>query len=78
MKCKLFVVFFKRKCQCFEFRRDLVVFTGATTDNLPPGVLYRVRATYKYAAEDDDELALEVGDVVQVIEYEDPEEQVIV
>jgi len=48
---------------------------GATTDNLPPGVLYRVRATYKYAAEDDDELALEVGDVVQVIEYEDPEEQ---
>jgi len=48
---------------------------GATTDNLPPGVLYRVRATYKYTAEDDDELALEVGDIVQVIEYEDPEEQ---
>jgi len=51
---------------------------GATTDNLPPGVLYRVRATYKYTAEDDDELALEVGDIVQVIEYEDPEEQVLV
>jgi len=48
---------------------------GATTDNLPPGVLYRVRATYKYQAEDEDELSLEVGDVVQVIEYEDPEEQ---
>ena len=25
---------------CYEF-------LGATTDNLPPGVLYRVRATYK-------------------------------
>jgi len=48
---------------------------GATTDNLPPGVLYRVRATYKYQAEDEDELSLEVGDIVQVIEYEDPEEQ---
>ncbi|XP_045029798.1 myc box-dependent-interacting protein 1 isoform X4 [Daphnia magna] len=48
---------------------------GATTDNLPPGVLYRVRATYKYQAEDEDELSLEVGDTVQVIEYEDPEEQ---
>ena len=54
-----------------------VISTGATTENLPPGVLYRVRATYKYAAEDDDELSLEIGDVVQVIEYEDPEEQVI-
>ena len=51
-------------------------FSGATTENLPPGVLYRVRATYKYTAEDDDELALEVGDIVQVVEYEDPEELV--
>ena len=39
-------------------------------------MLYRVRATYKYTAEDDDELALEVGDIVQVVEYEDPEELV--
>ena len=30
----------------------------------------QVRATYKYTAEDDDELALEVGVIVQVIEYE--------
>ena len=30
----------------------------------------------RYQAEDEDELSLEVGDVVQVIEYEDPEEQV--
>ena len=60
---------------CADLRHSICC-VGATTDNLPPGVLYRVRATYKYQAEDDDELALEVGDIVQVIEYEDPEEQV--
>ena len=32
---------------------------------------------HRYQAEDEDELSLEVGDVVQVIEYEDPEEQVM-
>lgn len=49
--------------------------TGATTEGLPPGVLYRVRATYKYTREDVDEISFEVGDVIQVVEYEDPEEQ---
>jgi len=34
-----------------------------------------VRATYKYVAEDADELSFEVGEVIRVIEYEDPEEQ---
>jgi len=48
---------------------------GANTDNLPPGVLYKVKAAYKYQAEDVDELSFEVGEVVDVIEYEDPEEQ---
>lgn len=48
---------------------------GATTDNLPPGVLYRVKATYKYTREDVDELSFEVGEVISVIEYDDPEEQ---
>ncbi|XP_042858983.1 myc box-dependent-interacting protein 1-like, partial [Penaeus japonicus] len=48
---------------------------GATTEDLPPGVLYRVRATYKYTREDVDEISFEVGDVIQVVEYEDPEEQ---
>ncbi|KAK2703443.1 hypothetical protein QYM36_018088 [Artemia franciscana] len=48
---------------------------GATTEDLPPGVLYRVRAAYKYDPEDEDELQLEIGDIVRVIEYEDPEEQ---
>jgi len=49
--------------------------SGASTDNLPPGVLYRVKATYKYQAEDMDELQFEVGEIIDVIEYEDPEEQ---
>merc|ERR1712062_290287 len=48
---------------------------GASTDNLPPGVLYKVKATYKYQAEDMDELSFEVGELIQVIEYDDPEEQ---
>jgi len=48
---------------------------GATTENLPPGVLYRVKAAYKYQAEDVDELNFEVGEIIQVVEYDDPEEQ---
>ena len=49
---------------------------GATTEDLPPGVLYRVRATYKYTREDVDEISFEVGEIINVVEYEDPEEQV--
>ena len=49
---------------------------GATTDNLGPGVLYQVKASYKYQAEDVDELNFEVGEVIDVVEYDDPEEQV--
>ncbi|KAG8181176.1 hypothetical protein JTE90_010948 [Oedothorax gibbosus] len=48
---------------------------GATTTDLPAGVLYRVRATYKYTGEDVDELSFEIGDIIQVVEYDDPEEQ---
>ncbi|CAO1316606.1 unnamed protein product [Diamesa hyperborea] len=48
---------------------------GATTTDLPAGVLYRVKATYKYVREDADELSFEVGDTIQVIEYDDPEDQ---
>lgn len=55
---------------------NCIVFPGATTENLPPGVLYRVKATYKYNREDNDELSFEVGEIIRVIEYEDPEEQV--
>ena len=39
-------------------------------------MLYKVKATYKYQAEDMDELAFEVGEIIQVVEYDDPEEQV--
>lgn len=55
---------------------SLFVFSGATTDNLPPGVLYRVKATYKYTREDVDELSFDVGEIIRVVEYDDPEEQV--
>jgi len=56
--------------------RDLYeIPSGATTDNLSPGVLYQVKGVYKYGAEDADELNFEIGDVIDVIEYEDPEEQ---
>merc|ERR1712037_242391 len=48
---------------------------GTTTDNLPPGVLYQVKAAYKYQAEDMDELQFEVGEVIDVVEYEEPDEQ---
>ena len=43
---------------------------------MPPGVLYLVKASYKYQAEDVDELAFEVGEVINIVEYEDPEDQV--
>ncbi|KAH9389067.1 PREDICTED: myc box-dependent-interacting protein 1-like [Rhagoletis zephyria] len=48
---------------------------GATTKDLPQGVLYKVKATYKYAAEDNDELSFESGEIIDVVQYEDPEEQ---
>ncbi|XP_037028829.1 amphiphysin isoform X1 [Bradysia coprophila] len=48
---------------------------GATITDLPPGVLYRVKATYKYVKEDMDELSFEVGDTINVIEYDDPDDQ---
>ena len=53
-----------------------LLLSGATTDNLGPGVLYQVKASYKYQAEDVDELNFEVGEVIDVVEYDDPEEQV--
>jgi len=52
-----------------------VANSHATTADLPPGVLYRVKATYAYDKEDADELSFEVGDTICVIEYDDPEDQ---
>lgn len=59
-----------------EYENGIHLSAGATTGNLPPGVLYRVKATYKYNREDVDELSFEVGEIIRVIEYDDPEEQV--
>lgn len=56
-----------------EFR---IFRLGATTTDLPPGVLYRVKATYKYVKEDQDELSFDVGEIINVIEYDDPDDQV--
>lgn len=52
-----------------------VANSHATTTDLPPGVLYRVKATYGYVKEDVDELSFEIGDIIRVIEYDDPEDQ---
>uniref|UniRef100_A0A6B2E4Y1 Putative amphiphysin n=1 Tax=Phlebotomus kandelakii TaxID=1109342 RepID=A0A6B2E4Y1_9DIPT len=46
-----------------------------TATDLPPGTLYRVKATYRYIKEDQDELSFEVGDIIRVVEYDDPEDQ---
>ncbi|XP_031566241.1 myc box-dependent-interacting protein 1-like [Actinia tenebrosa] len=48
-------------------------------DEPPAGLdipfLYRVRATHKYVAEDDDELSFEKGEIIYVLEFDDPDEQ---
>lgn len=40
-----------------------------------PALLYKVKASYKYLAEDEDEISFDAGEIIQVIEYEDPSEQ---
>ena len=39
-------------------------------------MLYKVKASYKYQAEDVDELNFDVGEIINVVNYDDPEEQV--
>ena len=41
------------------------------------GLWLQVKAAYKYQAEDVDELNFEVGEIIQVVEYDDPDEQVL-
>lgn len=43
---------------------------------LPPGFMYKVICFYKYKPEEDDELCLQVGDVINVVEYDRPEDEV--
>ncbi|CAG0922925.1 unnamed protein product, partial [Notodromas monacha] len=56
-----------------EIQYDIPV--EATREGLPPGVMYRVRATYRYQKEDVDELSFDVGEIIQVIEFDDTEDQ---
>jgi amphiphysin len=39
-----------------------------------PVFLHKVQTTYKYMAEDEDELSFEAGEIIQVIEYDDLDE----
>ncbi|XP_078538226.1 myc box-dependent-interacting protein 1 isoform X5 [Lissotriton helveticus] len=48
---------------------------SADRTDMPPGFLYKVRAQHDYAATDGDELDLKAGDLVLVIEIDNPEEQ---
>jgi len=47
----------------------------ATTSGLAAGVLYQVRTTFRYTREDVDELEFDVDELINVVEYDDPEEQ---
>uniref|UniRef100_A0A287AMG7 Bridging integrator 1 n=1 Tax=Sus scrofa TaxID=9823 RepID=A0A287AMG7_PIG len=44
--------------------------------DLPPGFMFKVQAQHDYTATDTDELQLKAGDVVLVIPFQNPEEQV--
>lgn len=48
---------------------------AAQSSAKPPVLLHKVKATYKYMAVDEDELSFEAGEIIQVIEYDDPQEQ---
>ncbi|KAJ8306814.1 hypothetical protein KUTeg_014898 [Tegillarca granosa] len=44
-------------------------------EKLPPGSLYTVQATHPYKGEDVDELTFEAGELIYVIEFENPDDQ---
>ena len=74
--CLHLLSIFEQICRFIIIIPSFLPLSGASTDNLPPGVLYKVKASYKYQAEDVDELNFEVGEIMHVVPYEDPEEQV--
>ncbi|XP_066518753.1 myc box-dependent-interacting protein 1b isoform X5 [Hoplias malabaricus] len=51
------------------------VTNGSSDAELPPGVIYKVKAMHDYAATDSDELDLKSGDIVLVLPFENPDEQ---
>ncbi|KAL2087857.1 hypothetical protein ACEWY4_016685 [Coilia grayii] len=48
---------------------------SSDSGDLPPGVLYKVKAMHDYAATDGDELEMKAGDVVLVMAFDNPDEQ---
>ncbi|KAK3749910.1 hypothetical protein QZH41_017362, partial [Actinostola sp. cb2023] len=61
-------------CEPIETTSPKVLDDSPTAMEVP-GALYRVQATHKYEAEDDDELSFEKNEIIHVIPFEDPEEQ---
>ncbi|XP_045567642.1 myc box-dependent-interacting protein 1b isoform X6 [Salmo salar] len=49
--------------------------TNGSSEVLPAGVIYKVKAMHDYAATDGDELEMKAGDVVLVLAWENPDEQ---
>eukprot|EP00063_Salmo_salar_P029889 XP_014004724.1 PREDICTED: myc box-dependent-interacting protein 1-like [Salmo salar] len=49
--------------------------TNGSSEVLPAGVIYKVKAIHDYAATDGDELEMKAGDVVLVLAWENPDEQ---
>ncbi|XP_053707218.1 myc box-dependent-interacting protein 1b isoform X6 [Synchiropus splendidus] len=50
--------------------------TNGSNCEMPPGFLYKVKAIHDYAATDGDELELKIGDMVLVVAFDNPDEQV--
>ncbi|KAM8873062.1 myc box-dependent-interacting protein 1b isoform 5-T5 [Synchiropus picturatus] len=50
--------------------------TNSSNCEMPPGFLYKVKAIHDYAATDGDELELKIGDMVLVVAFDNPDEQV--
>ncbi|XP_077055796.1 myc box-dependent-interacting protein 1b isoform X15 [Siphateles boraxobius] len=51
------------------------VTNGSSEAELPPSVLYKVKAMHDYGATDSDELDLKAGDIVLVLPFANPDEQ---
>ncbi|XP_071788360.1 myc box-dependent-interacting protein 1-like [Asterias amurensis] len=51
------------------------VSPNKSNGELPPGVVFRVRATHNYTRRDSDELTFEKGDIIDVLQFDDPDDQ---
>nr|XP_055070120.1 myc box-dependent-interacting protein 1b isoform X2 [Misgurnus anguillicaudatus] len=51
------------------------VTNGSSDAELPPSVLFKVKAVHDYGATDNDELDLKAGDIVLVLPFANPDEQ---